>query len=520
MKDPAAVTSGSAKKVWWVCDCGREIEISVYAAVKAKSCGHCNDIPIASITGKKYGKLSLLDAKGLAYTSPGSHRKLTWSCDCGRTTEAQARYVTSDKTKSCGRCNEIEGSELIGKKFGRLRMRDPHTVKANSNKKVWWTCDCGREIFSKVFAVTRGNAKSCGRCYLSIKEKWEQGKDGIRKLKTPIFPNQLPDWCPRAMEPIFDTGDPFCAHCPLCGEEYFPRWSGIRNGKSLTCGCSMSQVSSGQKEILDFIQKLEVEAEAELEHEIKDLSYDIFIPSRKLVIEYNGLRWHSKKYSKKRDIDKWKNAVEFGYDYLMIFEDEWLHERMKVENLLRNKLGLGKPLSLRPQVCEIRKLSKQQADVFHEEHHYIGKAVAPINYGVIFNGEVIACCSFKKPTRQSKHSWELVRMASHWNFRVHGIWSKLLNLFISEEKPSSIVSFSDNRLFDGRTYEKIGFKLDGDVAPDYYWVKGSKRYHKSGLRKTTEEKTSGKTETELREAQGYARIWDLGKKRWVWTPSV
>ena len=71
-----------------------------------------------------------------------------------------------------------------------------------------------------------------------------------------------------------------------------------------------------------------------------------------------------------------------------------------------------------------------------------------------------------------------------------------------------------------KMYEKIGFKLDGELKPDYYWMRSNKRHHKSGLRKTKEEKKSGKTEVEFREAQGYARIWDLGKKRWVWKPGA
>lgn len=40
------------------------------------------------------------------------------------------------------------------------------------------------------------------------------------------------------------------------------------------------------------------------------------------------------------------------------------------------------------------------------------------------------------------------------------------------------------------------------------------RFHKSGLRKKSTEDLT-KTETELRTAQGYSKIWDLGKKRWV-----
>lgn len=67
----------------------------------------------------------------------------------------------------------------------------------------------------------------------------------------------------------------------------------------------------------------------------------------------------------------------------------------------------------------------------------------------------------------------------------------------------------------GDVYKKIGMIKDGEIDPDYYWVKGRKRYHKSGLRKTEEEKLSGKTEKELREEQDYFRIYDLGKIRWV-----
>lgn len=126
--------------------------------------------------------------------------------------------------------------------------------------------------------------------------------------------------------------------------------------------------------------------------------------------------------------------------------------------------------------------------------------------------------SFKRPTRQSKHDWELIRITSDARYRVHGIWNKLLKQFIAEYHPTSIVTFSDNRLFSGGLYLKLGFSLDGHVRPDYYWVRGMRRFHKSGLRKTADEVKTGLTESVLRKDQGYRKIWDLGKKRWVYKP--
>ena len=79
----------------------------------------------------------------------------------------------------------------------------------------------------------------------------------------------------------------------------------------------------------------------------------------------------------------------------------------------------------------------------------------------------------------------------------------------------SIVTFSDNRLFSGNVYAKIGMVLDGHVKPDYFYTDGRRRYHKSALRKTIEERETGLTEVELRRNQNLYQIYDYGKKRWT-----
>jgi|HubBroStandDraft_6_1064221.scaffolds.fasta_scaffold202159_2 hypothetical protein len=268
-----------------------------------------------------------------------------------------------------------------------------------------------------------------------------------------------------------------------------------------------------RQEISDFIQSLHVPTQ--LNFPVGHVIYDIYIPSINLLVEYNALYTHSEPGSKQKDVAKYKHAIAAKFSFLSIFEDEWLHGRAKVETLIKNKLSLVKPISIRPQKCSIRMLTNQIADPFYELHHYIGRCRSSINYGVYFENQLIACASFKHPTRQSTHSFELVRMVSHPGFRVHGIWSKLLQRFIREYNPKTLVSFSDNRLFPGGVYEKIGFKHDGNIPSDYYWYKGTRRHHKSGLRKKKHEIPTGKTEYVLREEQGYKRVWDLGKKRWV-----
>ena len=515
IKVPNETAPRSNKRVSWICDCGGETIASVADVLSGhkKSCGKCGlfgrTIPVSAeeMSSRKFGKLRM---KHPVDVVPGSHRKVVWICDCGKEKAIDVNSVMTGKSKSCGHCDDISAAEMSVRKFGRLRVKNPVDTPPGSGKKVAWICDCGVESSMTIAHVTAGHTKSCGKCGTSMRSSYGIGKHDMRKLRTPIDPAQLPNWCPIALETIRKVSEPFRARCRLCGREYGPRWDDIRRGNSLTCGCVTSRVSSGQKELADFIESLGVGVV--LEHPVGRLKYDVFVPSVNLVIEYAGLKWHSYPDSKFRDLIKRRNALENGMRHVMVFEDEWTHARSKMENFFRNMLHISNIKSLRPSECRIQIVDAKTADPFYEKFHYIGACKAKVNYGVFLENELIACCSFKKPTRQSKHDWELVRMASNPEFRVHGAWSKILKRFVSEFEPTSIVSFSDNRLFDGKVYEKIGFAFDGDVKPSRYWWKSKRRYHQSALRKP---KGETRTETDLRKSQGYGEIWDLGKKRWV-----
>jgi hypothetical protein len=513
MKHPKNVKPGSNKKEWWVCDCGKEslTAINLVIGEVTTSCGRCNEISIEITRKNKFGKLRMKYPKAVR---PGSNKKETWICDCDKEVIMSICTVVNNDNASCGKCNEIPIEIMCKKKFGKLKMKYPKSILPGSNRKEIWVCDCGQETTAAPSAVTSYNIGSCGNCFKFVYEWFDSNREIIRNLKCPILAADLPLGGPVPLEIITKVGRPFKALCSLCKSVYNPRFSDIKLGVSLTCGCSQHRISNAQRGIAKFIESFKITVV--FEQLIDGLHYDIFIPSHNLLIEYNGLKWHSYPKSKEKDLRKYRNAIDDKYNYLMIFEDEWVYNRSKVESLLKNKLNVIKSKTIRPSKCEIKIITHQEANLFYDQFHYIGKCHPKLSYGVFYNSQLIACISFAKPTRQtSKYQWELVRMASDPEFRIHGIWSNLLKLFIRENQPTSIVSFSDNRLFPGSVYEKIGFKFDGEIPSDYYWVKGQKRHHKSGLRKTEKEKLTGLTETQLREAQGYKKIWDLGKKRWV-----
>lgn len=509
MKFPQDIHINSNKKVDWICDCGREkfIGVTIVTSGRSKSCGRCNSIFLTP--NEKFGKLSSVISIEVL---PGSHDKIKWKCECGNTTLASITNVLTGQIKSCGRCNVRLSSWWKNRMFGHLTLVDLQDLSLGSGKKVLWKCSCGNLHESEVRSVVKGDTKSCGSCCKQLKTWYAKNRNEIRKLKTPIVPKDIPAGFLELKSPVMKTHDPVSAICFFCKNEYFPRWFNIQRGSSLSCGCIKNQ-SGATHDLANTIKSFGINCCEE--YSVNGLSYDLFIPNKNLLIEYQGLRWHSFHKSCNRDKIKWKNAIGNGFDFISIFEDEWIKKRDIISSILRNRLGVFSSTTLRASKIEIRKISSVIANNFLDKHHYIGKSKSKVYYGAFHGDTIVSCASFSNPTRQSSYQWELQRMASNGSYKIHGIWSRILKHFFKENGNTSIVSFSDNRLFSGKVYEKLGFKLDGEIRPDYYWVKGSRRYHKSGLRKTPEEKLSGKTESVLRTEQGYRKIYDLGKKRWI-----
>jgi LSD1 subclass zinc finger protein len=494
------------EKVQFTCDCGniKNIVLTNVIRRKTKTCGECNKIILKN--GFKHKSLTYFGPD--LHIHPKSHQKILFSCKCGSKKLIPLNEIK--KRKSCGECNKILLRK--GHRFGNLTYSGPDVyVFPMSTFSIEVDCGCGNVCKKQLQYLFGAKAVRCGSCSQRAKLWFDQNKPII---KNSFHPNELPIGGPKYISGFKNQSSPYKSECLACGTLYYPRLRDIKTGRSITCGCSNNKISSLCYDIYKFLSLYQ---NVDLEHEVDNCKFDLHING--LLIEINGLKWHSFEHSKLRDLKKFEVAKQNGYNYLMIFEDELILKKELILQVILNKLNLfTDSRRIRPSKCIIKQVGFSDVSSFYDKHHYIGATRAIVHYGVYYHDLLIAAASFGRPTRQtSKHDYELVRMSSHPEYRVHGIWSKLMKKFIEENEISSMISFSDNRLFSGGVYEKMGFKLDGEIPPDYYWVKGRKRFHKSGLRKTKEEKLSGKTETQLRIEQGYSKIWDLGKKRWLYT---
>jgi hypothetical protein len=497
-------------KVSFKCDCGKSKNIVLSTVIRgnSRSCGLCNTINLYD--GFSIGQLTYTDPPIL--THPKSNKKIHLKCSCGNSiTRSVKVFLSGSNSSDCGSCSKIILNP--GDPYGNFYYAGTSSIEVypTSKQKLSVACRCGTISIKAIADLTRGS-KSCGVCYEKVLGWYSSN---LNSIKSSNNPTQLPNGGPIFISNFFNASSPFNAKCPACGNTYKPRLRDIKQGRSLTCGCSNYNISSYNIEISRFLSSYDVYNE--VEYSIDGFKFDICVPSNRLLIEVSGLYWHSFPDSKRKDLHKRNIAIRNGLDLIMIYEDEWIRKQDQFKTIILNRLNQSSCFSVRPSDCCIKKVGYKEADLFLEENHYIGACKAPINYIVLYENKIVACASFKRPTRQSSHEWELARMARHKSYNIHGIWSKILNNFILEYAPTSIVSFSDDRLFTGRVYSKMGFIFSGKIHPDYYWVMDTYRYHKSGLRKKGREKLLDLTESDLRMNEGYRKIWDLGKSRWIWS---
>lgn len=251
----------------------------------------------------------------------------------------------------------------------------------------------------------------------------------------------------------------------------------------------------------------------------KKLEIDILIPESKIGIEINGLYWHSEDHKDKDyHLNKTNQASELGIQLLHIFEDQLVERNAQVKNFILSKIKTANKIHARK--CDVTVVPNKIAMEFFKENHIQGAPMGSrLNVGLLISGELMGAMSFGIHHRYSKsNEIILTRLAYKNDTAIIGGASRML----AAAKPhlrrmgiNKIISWSDTAITNGNVYEKLGFTLEKILEPDYFYTKSGKRFSKQSLKKTTEEKLSEKTERELRLEQGYLRVYDCGKKRWV-----
>ena len=281
-----------------------------------------------------------------------------------------------------------------------------------------------------------------------------------------------------------------CLRCGISTLETIQRLMPY-NG-SLRCRQCDVSISSGQREIFDFVTNLVPRVFLSDRENHTGFEIDVFIPDKNLGIEYHGLFWHSTAYGNCRDKNyhskKSDAAAAIGIKLVQVFEDEWRDKRSIIESIIKNRLGLTANVIF-ARNCIIKEVDHLQRREFFEANHLDGDVRAKFTIGLYKDDSLVAALSCRDPFHRTPGTLEIARFASKLDHSVVGGLGKLVNhlKFLAQKMGyQKLMTYVDTRIGDGHGYESVGFKLTHITQPRFWWTDTIHRIDRFAIRATLE----------------------------------
>ena len=532
---PSDVTPKSAKKVWWWCPRGHSYDMPVYRKVNSAGCPYCSGRRV--LTGfndleSQHPELaSQWDAekneKSPQQVSAGSNSSAWWTCKEGHSWKAVIRK-RSKEGQGCPYCSgrrAIPGeNDLltthpdIASQWDSEKNPTPITeVKAGSNTPAWWRCDEGHSWKSS--PNNRKNGRGCPYC------SGRKVQKGFNDVAT-THPHLAQQWSPENSLISIEDVSAGSHVKPLWVCENGHQWAATVNDRARGHGCPAyaTRSSHPERDLATYVSSILLDGTEVILGDrsiIAPKELDIYVPSRRIAIEFNGLHWHSEESGKDRlyHYDKWRSCQEKGIQLITVWEDQWRDRQEVVKSMLSHKLGASTSRCVYARKTIVEPLGYQEASTFHDAHHIQGSATGSVHIGLRdHNGNLVALSTWRK----LKDCLYLDRYCT--SCIVIGGMGKLLKAgrrWGKEHGCTHIATFSDHEVSDGGLYQKLGFTRDKELKPDYRYVVDENRVHKFNYRlkrfrsDPNLEYQEGLSERELALLNGIPRVWDCGKTRWV-----
>jgi hypothetical protein len=278
------------------------------------------------------------------------------------------------------------------------------------------------------------------------------------------------------------------------------------------------------------------------------MELDIWLPDRRVAVEFNGVYWHSEPMGHDASSHRAKRdaCAAAGIRLLTVWSDDWEDRREVVIRSLAHKLGAVSRLPevlpdapahvadrMAARCLDPAPIAISAANRFFAANHIQGPTSLTRAFALFDDdGAPRAVLGLRAPragarTHRGPGEWEIVRYATLG--LVPGGFTRLLAhaeraLHAEGADLYRWISFAAAEMSDGGLYERAGFTADRRLPPDYWYAGSSTDWHrmaKEGYQRSrfrddpSLAHVDGATERELAELNHLVRVWDLGKTRYV-----
>lgn len=426
-------------------------------------------------------------------------------CSCGKSFVTTKQHIDNNEVHSCGCRHHIVDYD----KAYNLNKKGYLTIGKHIGYGVYeCKCDCGNTCYRDKNQLDNTEIPSCG-CMLHKSHRGitENKIESLEKIYEYILDNRD--------KTIQEIADAF-------NVSYSTIQKAVRELSVEEFVHYNDSVSNLEKELRKLIESYNVDVTYTDRTVIAPLELDIYIPSKKLAIEFNGNYWHSlDKKDKYYHRDKTFRCAQKGIQLLHIFEYEWndTNKRSIIENILDKKLNY-KNTVIYARNTYVKEIENTEYKEFCNKYHLQGYAPASIKIGCFYNNVLVGVMSFGTPRYNTEYEYELIRLC--WCENVTGGAEKLLSYFIKKFNPSNIITYCNIAKFTGAVYTRLGFNVIGFTEPNYVWTKN--KFNETYSRYQTQKHkliekglgTDEQSEDEIMKSHGYLKIYDSGNIKLEW----
>ena len=227
-------------------------------------------------------------------------------------------------------------AEWNWKKNDELGM-DPQTITCGSEKKAWWICGKGHEWQ----AITGNRARGRGCPYCSGQRVLE-GENDLQTVN-PLLAREWNYQRNNGLTPaqVMPNSDQKVWWVCSKGHEWQTSVAHRNNGRGCPICDSQQHTSFPEYALVYYLRKYGLE----VQHSYKEKGYelDLYIPSKKVAIEYDGYFWHKNKIG--QDLKKNSRCVQDGIKLYRIREELPPLNNGSIDHIIqRNQMDLPKAI--------------------------------------------------------------------------------------------------------------------------------------------------------------------------------
>ena len=330
----------------------------------------------------------------------GSERKAWWKCK--KSHNWQATIASRNQGKGCPYCanrkvligyNDLQtANPSLSKEwhYENNQGLTPMDITSNSDKKVWWRCNEGHEWQARIADRSKGN--SCPYC---AGKKVLVGYNDLNTVNIELAKewNYEKNNSLTPMDVTANSDKKVWWKCSK-GHEWAAKIYSRSNGSGCPACSSEKHTSFPEYAMIYYLQKQGLD----VIHSSKKHGYelDIYIPSLKIAIEYDGYYWHKDKVS--LDLEKNRKCENDGIKLYRIREGLSSLNDSSIDYVTqRNQKDF-------PKILE---------EILHE--------IIGVSVDIDFERDAIAIGSLREYTDKEKSVlFANPKLAKEWNYEMNG----------------------------------------------------------------------------------------------------